>query len=251
MSEPDGMSRQVDRAPIRIRGGSEHEFVRARVVRRELGDAGAGEVREPGIGKLDRGVEGRDRGHHLFDRVLVLPRREVVPHHERELRLRDRHPVRTERHLAWTAVHATREKSPGDGSVDVDVALAGDARGRDLPAENRFAASLGERALRRVSLDERARTARVRQRLDDVAAHPRAVDDPARFRGPARFGRHARILGISTPSAPSGAALPGSGSGSGCSVNTYSSTGRPPIRCSWMMRSSTVGVQEWYQVPSG
>ena len=39
--------------------------------------------------------------------------------------------------------------------------------------------------------------------------------------------------------------------GSGRSKKTYSSTARPPIRCSWMMRSSTSGVHEWYQVPSG
>src|SRR5690606_9088069 len=32
---------------------------------------------------------------------------------------------------------------------------------------------------------------------------------------------------------------------------TYSATGTPPIRCSWMIRSSTAGVQEWYQTPSG
>ena len=31
----------------------------------------------------------------------------------------------------------------------------------------------------------------------------------------------------------------------------YSSTGRPPIRCSWMIRSSTGGSQARYQVPSG
>jgi hypothetical protein len=32
---------------------------------------------------------------------------------------------------------------------------------------------------------------------------------------------------------------------------TYSSTGRPRMRCSSMIRSSTAGVQEWYQTPSG
>ncbi len=32
---------------------------------------------------------------------------------------------------------------------------------------------------------------------------------------------------------------------------TYSSTGRPPIRCSWMIRSSTGGSQPRYHVPSG
>ena len=31
----------------------------------------------------------------------------------------------------------------------------------------------------------------------------------------------------------------------------YSSTGRPPTRCSWMIRSSTGGSQARYQVPSG
>ena len=32
---------------------------------------------------------------------------------------------------------------------------------------------------------------------------------------------------------------------------TYSSTGRPPIRCSWMMRSRTFGLHARYQTPSG
>ena len=31
---------------------------------------------------------------------------------------------------------------------------------------------------------------------------------------------------------------------SGCTANTYSATGTPPIRCSWMMRSTTAGVTE-------
>ena len=46
---------------------------------------------------------------------------------------------------------------------------------------------------------------------------------------------------------------PGAGatSASGLRAKQRSSTGRPPIRCSWMMRSSASGVQPRYQVPSG
>ena len=39
--------------------------------------------------------------------------------------------------------------------------------------------------------------------------------------------------------------------GSGRSPMTYSATGRPPIRCSRRMRSSTGGSQPRYQIPSG
>ena len=34
-------------------------------------------------------------------------------------------------------------------------------------------------------------------------------------------------------------------------AKTSSSTGRPPMRCDWMMRSRFWGVQSRYQVPSG
>ena len=37
----------------------------------------------------------------------------------------------------------------------------------------------------------------------------------------------------------------------GCVVMTWSATSRPPIRCSWMMRSSTGASHSPYQVPSG
>src|SRR5436305_239950 len=45
--------------------------------------------------------------------------------------------------------------------------------------------------------------------------------------------------------------IDGYGFDSGCIANASSATGWPPIRCSWMMRSSTAGVQPRYHVPSG
>jgi hypothetical protein len=53
----------------------------------------------------------------------------------------------------------------------------------------------------------------------------------------------------SGPHAPAGSGPPPRGRG--LVAKQYASTGRPPIRCSWMMRSSTSGVQPRYQVPSG
>ena len=63
-------------------------------------------------------------------------------------------------------------------------------------------------------------------------------------------GLHRAQLGMLAPSQQRDAQAQPS-AGSGFAAKASSATGRPPIRCSWMMRSSTSGVQPRYQVPSG
>ena len=43
----------------------------------------------------------------------------------------------------------------------------------------------------------------------------------------------------------------GGGASSRCSTKRCSATGRPPIRCSWIIRSRTGGSAWWYHAPSG
>ena len=190
-------ARSIARQSASAAGPSTNSCVQA-LSRRELGAARAGEIREPGVRKLDGRMQCGHRREHFIDRPGVFPGRKIAAHHERELRFRDRHAVRSERHLARAVVHTACEQPSRDGAVDVDVALPAGARGRDLPAEDRLTAGGGERALRRVAFGHGARPARIRQRLDDFTGGPAPVDDPACFVRLLRFHGHARSLDVSS-----------------------------------------------------
>ena len=152
----------------------------AGIVGDELGRADRGEVGEARIRDLDRRVQRRDGGDNLVGRVFRVARGEVAAHPEGEFRLGDTHPVAGEVEGRSDRDDALGENTAGEGTVDVDVRLAGLAGRGDLPAEERPRSPPLDQRLDRVALGPCPRTDRFRDIGDGVASLP---GPPEKIRG--------------------------------------------------------------------
>ncbi len=126
--------------------------MRARVVGDQLRRADPGEVLVARVGNFDRRVDGGNRVEHFAAWCREAARRQADPDAERELRFRDPHVVLAERKLAAVRDHAFAQQTTRERTVDGDVSLAGLARGRDLPAEQRRRGSVFEPLLDGIAL---------------------------------------------------------------------------------------------------
>ena len=126
---------QIECAPVRGRGRTQHEQMRAGIVGDELRSTSTDEIGEPRIRNLDRRVQRVDGVEHLAHGVGCRSRRQIGAHAKRKFRLGDAHLVAGHRRRSAVGKHGLGQDASGHRTLDIDVFLAGFAGGRDLPAE--------------------------------------------------------------------------------------------------------------------